>query len=226
MHKSLLAATTERLAVFAFAIVPVACDGGSATHEQTRTASDSRFASAEALIDYYNSISLRGAAAGASWLDLIYAETDLQRRLRYQDSLAGRMHHVDVLMFERFGESLRDPGKGDYLLRPLGPGAVLVENDGARAFADLTDGKRTARRALYLVKVGERWWISGYTFEYSMSESDAEEIARTSEVYELMVEAVEGIEPRLRAGEFSTAAAVRDAYKEALFLAATPEWRP
>jgi len=85
-----------------------------------------------------------------------------------------------------------------------------------RATAVMTDGKNRARDPLHLVKIGYRWWISCYTFEYTMSEKEKVEDAELAPMKKAMAVVGREIEPRIRAGEFASAEEARDAYKLAL----------
>ncbi|MCA9290405.1 MAG: hypothetical protein KDA25_04705, partial [Phycisphaerales bacterium] len=62
----------------------------------------------------------------------------------------------------------RDDQRALMTLGALPPpaGALVVRSDdGARAIAAYSDADRRPHD-LHLVRVGDRWWISGYTFEY------------------------------------------------------------
>lgn len=71
-----------------------------------------------------------------AWSDLCYPESELQRELMRLGALA----------------------------RPAGA-VTLRTRDGTRAVAAYTDAQGRSHD-LHLVEAGDRWWISGFTFEY------------------------------------------------------------
>ncbi len=103
---------------------------------------------AEALVDHINTL------AGGDLLDLLYAENETQEKLiafaRSQAAASGEppppaiQRQLDV--------------------NPAGP-VVLSEVNGQRAVATFT-GQGGQRGTLQLVQIGQRWWISGYTYEH------------------------------------------------------------
>ena len=102
---------------------------------------------AEALVDHINML------ADGDLLDLLYAENETQEKLiafaRSQAAASGEppppaiQRQLDV--------------------NPAGP-VVLSEVNGQRAVATFT-GKGGQPGTLQLVQIGQRWWISGYTYE-------------------------------------------------------------
>ncbi|MEE8154686.1 MAG: hypothetical protein V3T53_06960 [Phycisphaerales bacterium] len=70
---------------------------------------------------------------------------------------------------------------------------------------------------IYLVKIGERWWVSGYTLEYDpLQETDPQSMAK-SEAYGGLYAAVSpGLVQRLQGGEFATIQQFRAALRAAM----------
>ncbi len=185
------------------------------TAAQTPTV-DPRFARADTLVDYFNSLPSLGNNAGPAFVELLYAETPFQEQFLNNLRVGIDLHWAEVAMHERFGTTLREGGEGNYFQRPIQTRGSAPSVDGLRATADFVAGEKRRRDALHLVKVGDRWWISCYTFEYSMSDRDKAEEAELAPMHEAMAAAGRAVAPRLRAGEFATVDDARAAFKQAL----------
>ena len=177
---------------------------------------DPRFVSADALVAYFNSLPSLGNDAGPAFVELLYAETPFQEQFLSNLRIGIDLHWAEVAMYERFGTTLRDDGGGDLLQRSIRARASAPSVEGLRATADMTDGENRSRSPLYLVKIGDRWWISCYTFEYTMSDRAKAEQAELAPMHEAMAAAGRTVAPRLQAGEFATVDDVRAAFKQAL----------
>ncbi len=135
---------------------------------------------------------------------LYYAETDVQRRLIDISTQSISMLEYDLAMWEQFGQGIT-PRKDGPLLAPNQKPARITEPGDERAVVAYTNGLGESK-SLQLVKVGERWWISGYTLEH------APEFASFSSLPEkwggVLPNAVvaPSVTARIRNGEFATAA--------------------
>ncbi len=194
----------------------VGCGENGETAVIEQPAVDPRYATAEALVDYYNELTTyRRVVDADSILELLFAENAQQRRI-----IAVLSNHTPILkleqaMWERFGERLDEDEK----VVPLGPNlrpAFITEHSGQRAMARETnrDGRESD---LYLVQIGDRWWISGYTLEY---DPEFKSLRDNLEGFERLTQSLAGLAPgitqRIRADEFSTPDQVRKAMGEAL----------
>lgn len=126
---------------------------------------DPRFASADALLEYYNHVVTQQPKVDSrEVLSLMFAETPLQERLLalYRDSLP--LLELDDACWEQYGVGL-SPGADEAPFAPARHRATMTESDNERAKARRrrNDGSRAD---IYLVRLGNRWWISGYTYEY------------------------------------------------------------
>ena len=208
---------SKRLLFIAIVLSLNACGNGEAEDTAARTPTvDPRFASADTLVDYFNSIPSLGNDAGPAFVELLYAETPFQEQFLSNLRIGIDLHWAEVAMYERFGTTLRDDGEGDLLQRSIRARASAPSVEGLRATADMIDGENRSRSPLYLVRIGDRWWISCYTFEYTMSDRDKAEQAELAPIHEAMAAAGRAVAPRLRSGEFATANEARAAYKLAL----------
>lgn len=175
------------------------------------------FPTAESLVEHINRISVDVATIDPmAFLSLIQAENAVQERLVRLANYFALSRHFEQTLWEKFGQgvsSQRPP------LEPDKHRAVMTTNDGSRANAtQLQNDGRTA--TLYLVRLGERWWISGFTLEYSdeaktfMEGMDEFERAATA-----LADVLPGVTARVLAGEFASAV---DAHRT-LILAAAEE---
>ena len=126
---------------------------------------DPRFASADALLEYYNRVLTQQPKLDSrEYLSLMFAETPLQERLLalYRDSLP--LLELDDACWEHYGAGL-SRGADESPFEPARHRATMTESDNDRATATRrrNDGSRAE---IHLVRLGKRWWISGYTFEY------------------------------------------------------------
>ena len=124
---------------------------------------DPRFASADALLATFNEIITQPRVDPYAWIDLFYAENDLQRRLLACLRELIPLDNLEQTVYEKFGEHFR-PDRKSPPFAPDKPSSIIEYND-QRAIAEgiNTDGETYKT---YFVQVGDRWWISGFTFEY------------------------------------------------------------
>ena len=176
---------------------------------------ESRYTSAEALIDYYNSFASIDPVVFSEYVKLLYAENDLQEQLvdRYRKSIPGTI--LSSAVRQRFDESLVHDSY-NFTTKPNQSPARLVENSGDRAQAAYVNTMgRNAR--LHLVKIGDRWWISGYTLEYDpLEETDPQSMAKSEAYVGLYAAISPGLLQRLQGGEFETIQQFRTALSAAM----------
>ena len=176
---------------------------------------ESRYTTSEALITYSNSLTRRDPVNFGEWSKLLYAENDLQRRLIQGYKAALPVLDLSTAVRQRFNESLVEDSD-NFTTTPSREPARIVEHDGDRAQAVYVDATGRDGR-LYLVKIGDRWWISGYTLEYDpLEKTDPQSMAK-SEVYVGLYAAISpGLLQRLQGGEFETIQQFRAARTDAM----------
>ncbi|MDY7110065.1 MAG: hypothetical protein SYC29_15650 [Planctomycetota bacterium] len=190
--------------------------GGTEPAASEETAVDPRFASADSLIEYYNSICHEVETVDPdAVLELYYAESALQERLLRIERGNIAYARVQHASWQQFGRALTR--SEDWV--PLGPQPQPVEIESR------TDGRATAlyfdddteRRTLHLVDVDGRWWISGYTLEYDPSYQEIlAELDRIEAVTPVIERVSLGLIPRIRAGEFASADQAKEEYMRLL----------
>jgi hypothetical protein len=137
---------------------------------------------------------------------LYHAENDLQTRLVHWYRLSASMCELDAALEKRFAESLDPKVPNAWRYEPRGK-LTIRKNDGTRAEAAPSDG---TDETVHLVKIGDRWWISGYTLEYKPDDDGTFDSLEMLIPY-LARRAVPAtaIAQRVRNGEFGSAAAAR-----------------
>ena len=208
----------KRLFCLALAGVIATLTGcGPATPVQppmTEPVVDARFATADGLLGHYNQlitgepVDLRGAYA------LYYAESEKQSRIidLMRNSFVDFIE-LQLAILERFGDDL--PFNQAAMIekqRPQRAAMTRRTDDRCQATASLPDG---TEQTIRLVKIGERWWISGYTFEYDPA--FAEDMRRIEDYTGTMGHLgpiARTVHARLDAGEFDSFEAVYAAISE------------
>src|SRR5690349_11787942 len=149
--------------VLVFAVVAISACAKSNEPIAAPVQPDPRFASAEALLEYYNSLTTREPVDMIAVYNACYAENDVQRQYIDASRQLQPFAELDRLMFQKFGECF-NPKSKSHMLAPDKP-AKMIKLEGQRAEAELinSDGET---QTLRLVQIGDRWWVSGYTFEY------------------------------------------------------------
>ena len=177
---------------------------------------DPRFATAESLIEYYNTIDRTSTEYLSQKIDLYYVETPLQDKIyRYFHDAVIRAEFLNELK-DYFGESLERYNWEEVLGEPMPtnikerppptkwPPATITEHSGDRAIAVQKDPYQGTAK-MRLVKVGTRWWISGYTWEYEELKDVSEEtLDEVLDHNAKQFSAQQRLQPRLRAGTFKT----------------------
>ena len=126
---------------------------------------DPRFASSDALLDYYNQVVMQQPKVDPRKVfSLMFVETPLQERLVALARESLPLMELEDACWEQYGMGL-SPAADESPFAPARHRATMTENDNDRAKArrQRNDGSRAD---IYLVRLGNRWWISGYTYEY------------------------------------------------------------
>jgi hypothetical protein len=177
-----------------------------------------RFATADALIEYYNEVVMNGTAIDVEpLLDCNYAETPLHERLLEMQYGILELAEWRRAMWDQF-ESVREPGEQPPLSPDKHP-AEIIERDGRRAVARQVQNDGSDYE-IHLVKMEGRWWISVYTHEYDpMSKSilNSLDTPQTMEpFYNAAAKALPPVTRRIRNGEFQSAEQADQAMRSAM----------
>jgi hypothetical protein len=201
-----------RLLSLAIAGLLVAGCGGSSS-ESGGTAN--QFATLDDIVAFYNENTANGTAVlPRPLVDRIHAETPIQERL--VGVLRGMLPTFDLVVAvrERFGAELMESGGPS---TETNSPVTLTSVEDARAEGTTIDAEGN-EDTVHFVRIGDEWWISGYTLEYSMlagmpeGMSPDEMVDTAGSMMGSMGEAAAGVKRRLDAGEFSTIEEVRNAF--------------
>lgn len=151
-------------------LAAITCLGGCGGSEPAgpqaaEPAVNPRYASADALLAYYNELAMKGPKVDyRAILSLMHAENTVQESLLRIQRLSMPLAELEHLCWEEYGRCM----DRSYKESPLAPNrqpAVMTEREELRAKAKelINDG---TSRTIYLVSSGGRWWVSGYTYEY------------------------------------------------------------
>lgn len=207
--------TTTATLLIALSLAAAGCGESQAPAPAPRApAVDPRFASADALLEHYNDLTSGGPRVeAAAVLDLMYAENDVQKKLLAATREVLPLMELEQAMWERFGEGL-NVGRGKAPLAAKNQPAQMARREEARAEAtELEDDG--SESTVHLVRMGDRWWISGYTLEYRS------QLVESVKAYEAMPAALKAaygaagdLRRRLEAGEFASASDLRRTFME------------
>jgi hypothetical protein len=194
--------------------------GSQDDQPSSQASADPRFVSAEALIEHLNRVILSHPVDAGEFESLFYAENDKQRDLLGIFSASLMTIELDRAMLDRFDELFDEAAGPNGLEYKFAQPARLYRPGTDRAEARAVDWLDEAWN-FHLVKISDRWWISGYTFEYDplWQELD-EEMVKLIPYIRLMrnlTRAVSGdLGRRTKKGEFDTGQAVRRAFMPAI----------
>lgn len=176
---------------------------------------DPRFESAEAMTKYFNEVMMSHSFRGQEFADSIYAENDYQRMLLGIIKTSIPIVQFSTEIYDQFGQPLFESSE-DLTYRPITKAASLVKTEDRRAEGIYFDEKRKETR-LYLVEADHRWWVSGYTLEYTMDVPPQDsDTAALQELVSAMAEVTAGVRSRHKSGEFATAAEATQAMQVAI----------
>jgi hypothetical protein len=208
------------LCTFASGCQNTAADEAEAATQQPEV--DPRFASAESLLTHYNSITTRDPVDSNSAFELFYAENDLQRRYIDATRKMTPVAELDYLMFQTFGEGWLTTRKKP-MLAPDQP-AKMTKVDAQRAEARFVDSEGKSKN-LMLVKVGDRWWVSGYSIEHDRDKEVQESLKQIDQLDRISTElgaAAPKIAAQIRDGTIKSAKDARQALAQAVIQAMAP----
>ena len=175
------------------------------------SAVDPHFATAEALVEYFNSLTTREPVDDATVLSLFYAENDLQQRLIELNRISLPLLAVGAAMHERFQAPVDPTDPKAFISLPNEP-AKIVDRSDQRAAAEYKNWDKSIEK-LQLVKIGNRWWFSGYTYEHHPAYKAAkpEQLTLVEMGTRAMAAVAPSIAARVRTGELRTAEDTRKA---------------
>lgn len=186
-------------------------------------APDQRFASAESLVMHAQSLLSGAAPRLAEFYGLFYWETPDQHIWeRYLNETAIPSELLNQEVEVRFGKGSAFAKPGANARAKINDTAVAGANT-ARATGSWTDGFNK-RRTLHLVKVSDRWWISGNSSEATGKDILARYPGKTIEFMRGFNEyaaaknqpqAMASVLQKLRNGGFTSLQGVKDALLEA-----------
>lgn len=176
---------------------------------------DARFASAKALIDYFNLNGSSDPINFKNYVDNLYAENDLQKRMIARYRVLIPVLDLSTAVRQRFNDTLIE-GSRSYNTEPIQKLAQLVKNTGDRVEALYSDSAGDEGR-VHFVKLNERWWISGYTLEYDpFADTDPKAMIKDEQSAALYAAVAPELILRISDDEFTTIEQFRDAFREAL----------
>jgi len=207
-------------AMIALVTFLVGCGGGSS---EDTVAADATFTSLDDIVAFYDERTAEGQTnAAAELMARVHAETPVQEDIVAAVREMQPMNELDQAVRERFDAPLTQGGEQGFgtASSPL----QITESGDDRAQATTT-GPDGTDATIHFVRVGEEWWISGYTFEYPMQE-DLPPGAEVSDMVEMMQgmagtmsSVATDLQRRLDAGEFSSVEEVRTAMNAAITAA-------
>jgi len=112
-----LVCRSRNLLLIAIVLSLNAC--GSESEETAIQTVDPRFATAESLIEYFNSLPSLGNDAGPAFVELLYAETPFQEQFLNTLRISNDLHRAEIAMHERFNTSLKEDGQGNLFLHSI-----------------------------------------------------------------------------------------------------------
>ena len=196
------------------AVGPFACSEGTPAAVSDSVPSDVRFATVEQLLSEFNRLCAGGSVRCRDLAPLIYAETDFQREWVAFLELVARAEQLHDAAMERFGETL-DPHADIRMNLRFGRLTLISEQD-QRAVAAVEGSSET--KQIHLVHADSRWWVSGYSWEYAMSDELQRELPTRSLTYRVEAEIGPSLVSRIQANEFGSMGELRSAYGSSLRL--------
>jgi hypothetical protein len=196
------------------------CSGGESDEVVTPSV-DPRYATPQAVVNEFNGFTTRTPVDYDGFFSLIYAENEIQRRIVSVMSMGLRFDRFMRDFEARYNEPWT-PGGKKMDEGPNQPARVTLD-EGQRATAEYVGDDGKAQK-LMLVKIGERWWISGFTLEYDpefRAKVKPEQLPALEEMLRGVSSVIQGLAQRMNAGEFAAAIDLRKAFGVALMEYAT-----
>jgi hypothetical protein len=175
-------------------------DHATPTEQQPSVVTDPVRTSAHALFDYVQSISNQEYADAEAYFVLVYTETAKQKVwMDFIQNMELPNNRFGKACQARFGEL------------PLLRGGIVwkiasfrwQKEDADRAVIECVND-HGVKWPLHLVKVGDQWWISGYTFEYGNNGFDQPGFERLGRTMPGIGSYIDAVAVRVRNGEFAT----------------------
>ena len=200
------------------ALALAGCCGDGEAEPIGEAAVENRFATPEALIEGIRAALTAFPFDNVAFFDMCYGETEWQERYIASQRLFYEQSQIlEEAMVEAFGErysTVDDP----FPAWPIDEVQIL-ENDDQRAVVlcsarPRSESRRGATDArLYAVRIGDRWWVSGYTWEYieELRTINPDTLADMDDGSRRLRDLHTTFAARIRAGEFATAEEAREA---------------
>lgn len=176
---------------------------------------DPRFATAEALVARISSLTEREEPDFRAYYELFHPETPAQESWqRFADEYILPRAELYLEIRRQFGEDTDDEASSVSAVYWRTKNLQLIENGEQRAKAVFESDVRKDKD-IYLIGIGGRWWVSGYTWEYhpTFHAETTGEIARMSAGLKPYIDEVIRA---VRANEFSTPVEATEAFTEAI----------
>lgn len=198
-----------------------ACSNSDAEAEALEPEIDPRYQTADALLEYYNSLATTEPFAIRRTLDLFYAENRTQETYIEIARKMADFAELDYEVYQRFGESMNPRQAEDHLLM-ASEAARMTRRDNQRAEATYTNNEGN-EETIYFVQIGQRWHISGYTVEYNFDwEESIGDVTAIAELADDVSKAARKVLPAVRSGEIQSLDEARDAYAQAIVAGLMP----
>jgi len=188
-----------------------ACGSDAPPTQQSLAPSTPTYPTPDSVVVAFNAIQTSPRLDVRGYYELIHAETEAQKRLLSTKDSMAIVHDLEAALKSRFSATLIPDDPRAFAHELLVP-ATITKSDADRAEASFVDEDGDSR-ILYLVRVGDRWWISGYTEEGAPGRK-----SKTAEGWDLYVQIVQcmadgcaGFDKRVASGEFATIEAYHSA---------------
>jgi len=203
------------IASLLLAVLPASCSDDDAPSGLAQLTAD--FTTAEALIEHIRTVLSQVPEDRNSFYDLVYAENEWQRQNHQLIVLLNEPRQIlDSACLSAFGQLWSGSGSGRTW--PI-EAMEIVSNDGSRAMVHCSDDYRD-NWPLQLVRIGEEWRVSGYTWEQmppSIQEAPTlDDLARLLPRVRALHDSRMKLVARIKAGEFATIEEAQRAADEAM----------
>jgi len=191
--------------------------------EAPAAAAPGKYATPEAVLAEVERLLSRKPPDTRGFYDLVYAENELPKRIMRSNAMFVAGQIKSEALYEQFGKWtwIEDP----FPVWPIDEMRIIEKSD-ARATAECVGYPRSepferpvAREVMHLVRIDDRWWVSGYSWEY-VEESKWDAALRTLERQEASIERyrqkAERFAELVRSGRFATFEEANEAWTEFL----------
>jgi hypothetical protein len=215
---------TSALGLLLIALALAGCGGDGEAEPTAEAGVENRFATSEALIEEIRAALMAFPSDNVAFFDMCYGETEWQEQyIASQRLFYGQSQILEEAMVETFGERY-SPVDDPFPPWPVDEMQIL-EDDGQRAVVLCSSRPRSESRRgatdarLHAVRIGDRWWVSGYTWEYieELRSLSPDVLADLADGSRRLRDLHTAFAARIRAGEFATAEEAREARDEFVF---------